>query len=132
MLYLAMGCYMTKQGAPSRSCGYIRWETKATSYAQHGPHVLLFSPQFIEIRHMNTGRLDQVIEASDIRLLHCGPLASNGTPILAVMAGKRDGKDEVTEKIVDLEETALISHEPTPTSPSTTGGEGLWDEWDMS
>jgi hypothetical protein len=127
-----LGCYMTKQGTPGRSCGYIRWETKATSYAHYGPHVLLFSSQFIEVRHVNTGRLDQVIEANDIRLLHSGPLASKGSMIMAVMAGKQEDGNGVTEKIVELQATASISHRPISSSTTPGGWEGGGDEWGVS
>jgi hypothetical protein len=131
-----MGCFITRQGLPGRSCNYIKWETKATSYAHYDPHVLLFSPQFIEVRHVATGRLEQVIEGNDIRLLHCGPLPtkSDTNLIIGVMAGER--KDNmITEKIIELQETSLITHRPVSARSATSPvspGEGLWEEWDMA
>lgn len=120
---LAMGCYITKHGEPSRSCGYVRWEAQATSYAHRGNNVLLFSSEFIEIRNVNTGRLLQVIEAPDIRLLHCGPKEGTSDTILAAMRGDKSGNEGISDKIVELVETAEIG------TPADT--EGLWDEWDM-
>jgi hypothetical protein len=118
-----LGCYIQKHGEPGRAAGYIRWETKASAFVQRGAHVLLFSPQFIEVRHVNTGRLDQVIEATDLRLLHSGPL---NNAILAVMKGDLEDKDGTSEKIVELQETSALS--PGVSSPA----EILWDHWDMS
>jgi hypothetical protein len=124
-----MGCFVTRQGLPGRSCQFIKWEAKATSYAHYGPHIMLFSPQFIEVRVVATGRLEQVIQGNDIRLLHCGPLAGKGNLIIAVMADERKDKNVAAEKIVELQETPLISHSD---STAVLSGEGLWDEWDMS
>jgi hypothetical protein len=119
----AMGCYVTRHGVPSRSSGYIRWECKAMSFAARGAHVLLFSPNFIEIRNILTGLLVQVIEGQDIRLLH-----SSDDAILVVMRGEHDDEAGASEKVVELRETAEIvgprSAMPIPT-PS------MWDEWDM-
>ena len=123
--HLVMGCYITKHGTPSRSSGFLRWETKATSYAHCGLLVLLFSSEFIEIRNVNTGRLVQVIEGNDIRLLHCGLREGTDRTILISMGDKQDEKDGVSEKIVELLETSELS------TPATAGGEALWDEWDM-
>lgn len=125
---LVLGFYITKHGAPTRSSGYIKWESKATSYAHRGVHVLLFSAQFIEIRNVTTGRLVQVVEAADARLLYC-PAAHNvdGT-ILVAMRGDNDRREGATDKIVELVETSEIgSRAPDPVSANPA----LWDEWDM-
>jgi hypothetical protein len=123
---LVLGCYITKHGEPSRAAGYIRWETKATSYARHGSHILLFSPQFIEVRHIGTGRLDQVIEAEDIRLVHGGEYGIDNA-MLAVIKGTHAEKDGQSEKVVELQATSVISSAPSPMDSET-----LWDQWDMS
>jgi hypothetical protein len=122
----AIGCYITKYGVPSRSAGYIRWETKATSFAHRGNHVLLFSPEFIEVRNVTTGRLVQVIEGTDLRLLHCEHKDDSDT-ILIAKKGRRDDQDGVSDQITELVETVEI------TTPSTArvAQENLWDEWDM-
>jgi hypothetical protein len=120
----AMGCYITKHGVPSRSSGYIRWETKATSYAHCGVLVLLFSSGFIEIRNVSTGRLVQVIEANDVRLLHCGVREGRDRTILVSMRNQEDGKNGIGEKVVELLETSYLS------TPATAGEEPLWDVWE--
>ena len=120
-----LGCYITKHGVPSRSSGYIKWESQATSYAHRGVHVLLFSPQFIEIRDVTTGRLVQVIEANDLRLLHAGPMEDADDTILVAMTGEKDDQDGISDKIVELVETREIISAAPSAVPS------LWDEWDM-
>ncbi|KAL0955022.1 hypothetical protein HGRIS_003941 [Hohenbuehelia grisea] len=124
MVYDSIGCYIHKHGKPSRSSGYVKWETTATSYAVKGQFVLLFSPNFIEIREAATTRLVQVIEGTDIRLLHCGPKGAGDDNILVAM---REKPDSDAEKIVALEETVEIKSAATPVS----GVPSLWDEWDM-
>lgn len=92
-----------------------------------GAHVLLFSPEFIEIRNVATGRLVQVIEGEDIRLLYTGFKTGDRT-VLVGMKGDKDDKDGQSYKIVDLVETQEIQ---TPTTSMNPSSEGIWDMWDM-
>lgn len=55
-------------GEPSRGIDGIEWEGIAERAAMHPPYFLLFDSRFIEVRHMVTGRLHQIIPGSDI---HC-------------------------------------------------------------
>ncbi|KAH7884721.1 hypothetical protein F5I97DRAFT_1929559 [Phlebopus sp. FC_14] len=129
VIYDTMGCYITKHGQPARDSNFIRWEIKATSYVDRHPHVLLFSPEFIEIRDIQTGRLEQVIEGTDIRLLLHTPSAHAG-PLLVAMRGEKNDEDGTSERIVELVKTAEI----TPVTPVPGGfvaPESIWDEWDM-
>jgi hypothetical protein len=88
--------------------------------------VLLFSQQFIEIRHVATGRLVQVIEGDDLRLLHSGPTGGTDDTILVAMRAEKKGEDEISDKVVELVETTeIVSAAPPSAVPS------LWDEWDM-
>jgi len=128
---IAPGCHITKHGVPSRKSGFIRWETKATAFAYRGSHVLPFSSEFIEIRHISTGRLDQVIEGFDIRLLLHTNLKSKSSDdiLLVAMRGDKDDKDGVSDKIIELVQTSEIRTIQTPMTSTPT--ESLWDEWDM-
>ena len=133
---LELGCYITRHGAPTRSCGYVRWETKATSFANVGVHLLLFSPEFVEIRHIQTGRIVQVIEGEDIRLLYPGLLPGEKVTLLAL----KDGTGDVPgpkDKIVELVETRELRKSPRTSSSSSTStprseyaGSDIWDMWD--
>lgn len=119
---IAYGCYITQFGSPSRECRYIKWETKAISYAYRDGHILLISPEFIEIRNVTTGRIVQVIEGEDIRLLSSGPNTGKGDPVLVAMRGGYQDQFSVSEKIVELNETEEIVRTPEP---------DRWVEWDM-
>ncbi|KAI0752263.1 hypothetical protein BC629DRAFT_1297111 [Irpex lacteus] len=113
-----LGCYVDKRGIPSRSSGYLRWETKAVSYARRGRNILLFSPEFIEIRDISSGRLVQVIQGQDIRGVHASDRA-----IFVAMRGA----DGTTDKLVELIETADLSVLKKQDSKTAE----LWEEWDM-
>lgn len=77
------------------------------------------------MRNITTGRLVQVIEGTDLRLLHCEHKDDSDTILIAKKGGK-DDKDGVSDQITELVETVEI------TTPSTTRvAENFWDEWDM-
>jgi hypothetical protein len=126
-LGLEVGCYIDKRGVPTRESNYIKWETKAISHATRNGHILLVSPEFIEIRNITTGRIVQVIEGRDIRLIYSGPYVGKEHPILVAMRGGKDDQDGVSDKIVEMIETEEISL-MTPTAEQAPS---VWDEWGM-
>ena len=79
------------------------------------------------MRDVNTGRLVQVFEGVDIRLLHYGSKETNDTIIMA-MKGDKDDNDGVSDKLVELIETTALQTTP---SAARSIPENLWDEWDM-
>ncbi|KAF7799770.1 hypothetical protein EIP86_011012 [Pleurotus ostreatoroseus] len=121
VIYDELGCFINRHGVPSRSAGYVRWESKATSVAHRGEHVLLFSSEFIEIRTVASGKLVQVIEGQDIRLVHASERS-----ILVAMQGEDKHVAGTVDKLVELVETAELGAQRHDTNLS-----GLWDEWDM-
>ncbi|KAI0751992.1 CNH-domain-containing protein [Fomes fomentarius] len=72
LCYDEYGLYVDKRGAPSRTPAVIEWEGVATHAAWHAPYVLLFGNSFVEIRHVESGRLAQVVTGQDIRCLWDG------------------------------------------------------------
>jgi len=72
LCYDEFGLYVDKHGEPSRALSTIEWEGTAEQVAIHPPYVLLFDSRFIEIRHVSTGRLVQIIPGSDIHCLWDG------------------------------------------------------------
>ncbi|KAF9648739.1 hypothetical protein BDM02DRAFT_3155589 [Thelephora ganbajun] len=135
VIYDDLGCYITRHGAPTRSCSYIRWEAKATSCAHVGIYLLLFSSEFVEIRHIQSGRLVQVLEGEDIRLLHSGLLPGEKVTLIAL----RDGTSDVPgpkDKIVELVETQELNRSPSTSSSSTFtprsehAASDIWDMWE--
>lgn len=89
--------------------------------------MLLFSPEFIEIRNIASGKLVQVIEGQDIKLLHTGFVPEDKT-VLVGMKGEKDDQDGASYKIVDLVETQAIQSPSTSTAPHSSE---IWDMWDM-
>lgn len=73
-MYEDFGCYVGRHGHPTRKAASVRWEVKAVRFAERGMHVLLFSASggFVEVREKRTGRLVQVVEGVDMRLLNTG------------------------------------------------------------
>lgn len=132
VVYDVLGCYITKHGIPSRQSGFIKWEAQATSYAHRGGHVLLFSRQFIEIRHVATGRLVQIIDGLEIRLLYTPTTTNSDDTILVAMRGEKDDKDGISEKIVQLVETSELPVTSAESQvPSSAIPAEVWEEWDM-
>lgn len=87
------GLYVDKHGDPSRSAGTIEWEGTAERVALHSPYILLFDTRFIEIRHIETGRLAQIIPGNDVRCIWDG--RGLGSNVVAIPGP--DGRDDVQE-----------------------------------
>jgi hypothetical protein len=125
---LDLGIYINSRGLPARKCGYLKWETKAASYAHRGGLLLLISPRFIEIHEVGSGKLVQVIEGADIRLLFSDPEITPHDNILLAMRGKHNDNGGVSDKIVELLTTVEIPPQSAAGTPSTAS---VWSEWDM-
>ena len=69
---IEFGLYVDKHGEPSRALSTIEWEGTAEQVALHPPYVLLFDSRFIEVRHISTGRLAQIIPGNEIHCLWDG------------------------------------------------------------
>ncbi|KAL4061872.1 CNH-domain-containing protein [Scleroderma citrinum] len=61
--------YVNKNGWQSRPEFMVHWEGSPTGFALHFPYVLAFEPMFVEVRHVETGLLSQVIQGNNLRLL---------------------------------------------------------------
>ena len=59
---------LCRHGEPNRDAQAIDWEGRPDSVAFHPPYVLLVSTPFIEIRHIDTGKLLQIYTGTDIHL----------------------------------------------------------------
>ena len=67
-----------------------------------------------------------MIEGVDIRLLVTAPPAHG--PLLVAMRGSKDDEEGMSDRIVELVETAAIT---TKTPGAFKAADGLWDEWDL-
>ncbi|KAH9959699.1 hypothetical protein BGW80DRAFT_1131259, partial [Lactifluus volemus] len=55
-----------------RTKGTIEWEGTAEHVARHPPYILIFDSRFIEVRHVENGRLCQIIPGHDLRCIWDG------------------------------------------------------------
>ncbi|KAE9397961.1 hypothetical protein BT96DRAFT_940494 [Gymnopus androsaceus JB14] len=96
LCYTEFGVYVDKHGDPNRAAGTIEWEGTAERVALHAPYVLLFDSRFIEVRHLETGRLAQIIPGNDIRCTWDGRGISslNASSPSAQTMSFADGRDE--------------------------------------
>ena len=125
LVYDELGCFLDKHGRPARNAGYVRWEAIASSYAVRGPHLLLFaaSGAFVEVRLAARGRLVQVVEGVDIRLV--SHTTNEKEPLLFAARGKHEDTRGLSERIVELVTTASLGVvQPPPPN--------AWDEWDLA
>lgn len=128
---------MDRHGDPSRSVVMIEWEGTAERAAFHPPYVILFDQRFIEIRHIDHGRLVQIIQGGEIRCIWDGrgggvaPVATPGpagwpdhdmseSRVHAVMRSPdTDGKSKyVAQYVFELKETVPLSLPPSIQPPS--------------
>ncbi|KAF7309990.1 Rho guanyl-nucleotide exchange factor [Mycena indigotica] len=80
LCYDEFAFYVNKTGRRSRKDFMVFWEGTPTGFALHEPYVLAFEPSFVEIRHIETGLMSQVIQGSNLRLLFADtpPSVNNG------------------------------------------------------
>ncbi|KAI0286014.1 CNH domain-containing protein [Russula aff. rugulosa BPL654] len=90
LCYDEFGLYVNHHGDPSRTKGTIEWEGTAEHVAWHPPYILIFDSRFIEVRHVETGRLCQVIPGNDLRCICDG----RGASIPRVAAGPNGAWEE--------------------------------------
>ncbi|GAA5923331.1 uncharacterized protein JCM15063_003614 [Sporobolomyces koalae] len=85
LCYDEFAFYVNKNGWRAKSNWIIQWEGFPTSFALHYPYVLAFEPTFIEVRHVESGALMQIIPGNNIRCLFADspPSASSSTPYFA-------------------------------------------------
>ncbi|KAI9512116.1 CNH domain-containing protein [Russula earlei] len=100
IVYDAFGCFVDDHGKPARSTFYVPWEATATAFAHRDDHLFLFSPSFIEVRSVQTGKLVQIMEMDEMQLLQSGSLASN--MIIAAMPSRSNADGGRTERLVEL------------------------------
>ncbi|EPB83282.1 hypothetical protein HMPREF1544_09982 [Mucor circinelloides 1006PhL] len=91
LCYNEIAFYIDKKGRRIRSDWIINWEGHPTAFAFRYPYILAFDSSFIEIRHVNTGDLTQVITGHNIRCLRLEPTDI----IYIVMEDKRTGNEMI-------------------------------------
>ncbi|KIK96714.1 hypothetical protein PAXRUDRAFT_825655 [Paxillus rubicundulus Ve08.2h10] len=69
LCYDEFAFYVNKNGWRSRQDFMVHWEGSPTGFALRFPYVLAFESTFVEIRHVETGLMSQVIQGNNLRLL---------------------------------------------------------------
>ncbi|KAF9273584.1 RHO1 GDP-GTP exchange protein 2 [Mortierella alpina] len=69
MCYSDFAFTMTNKGTLAKK-ELIEWEGRPESFAMAYPYIIAFESGLIEVRHIETGALEQLILGNDIRLLH--------------------------------------------------------------
>ncbi|WVN89138.1 uncharacterized protein L203_104354 [Cryptococcus depauperatus CBS 7841] len=82
LVYDTFGLYIERYGDPSRDCRPIEWEGRHDTAAFHPPYLLLISGQFIETRHIDTGKLLQIYTGKDLRCTWDGLGGQKNPPVL--------------------------------------------------
>lgn len=72
----------------------MEWEGTAVRVAFHSPFILLFDARFIEIRHVQTGRLAQIIPGTDIRCVWDGRGVNNSQAPPSALANRDDQQQQ--------------------------------------
>ncbi|KAI1791833.1 CNH-domain-containing protein [Ganoderma leucocontextum] len=67
LCYDEFAFYVNKTGWRSRKEFMVYWEGSPTGFALHYPYVLAFEPTFVEIRHVETGSMSQIIQGNNLR-----------------------------------------------------------------
>jgi len=69
LCYDEFAFYVNKNGRRSRKDFMVHWEGMPTGFALHEPYVIAVEPSFVEVRHIESGLMSQVIQGSNLRLL---------------------------------------------------------------
>ncbi|KAG0193889.1 RHO1 GDP-GTP exchange protein 2 [Apophysomyces sp. BC1034] len=93
LCYNELAFYIDKKGKRLRRDWTISWEGSPTSFAFYFPYILAFDSTFIEIRHMDTGNLVQVIQGQNIRCLK----PDSTSAIYCVMDDRASGNELIFE-----------------------------------
>ncbi|KAF9189116.1 RHO1 GDP-GTP exchange protein 2 [Haplosporangium sp. Z 11] len=98
MCYSDFAFTMTKKGNLAKK-ELIEWEGRPESFAMVHPYIIAFESRLIEIRHIETGALEQVILGDNIRLLN-SEVDQNGDAVMQVLMSEQNQKDQ--QRIVRL------------------------------
>ncbi|KAH9930289.1 CNH domain-containing protein [Fomitopsis serialis] len=69
LCYNEFAFYVNRTGWRSRKDFMVHWKGCPTGFALHYPYVLAFEPTFVEIRHVETGVMSQIVQGNNLRLL---------------------------------------------------------------
>lgn len=83
--------------------GTVEWEGKAEQVAWHPPYILLFDRRFVEIRHLETGRLVQIICGNNIRCTWDGRGTNKSQPACTGTSGEAVSRQPGVHGVMNVE-----------------------------
>ncbi|ORY77360.1 CNH domain-domain-containing protein [Protomyces lactucae-debilis] len=100
LCYDEFAFYVNRNGWRARPEWVIHWEGICEATALHYPYILAFEPSFVEIYHVETGSLVQIVPGNHLRLVHEGRgKMGEGGEILIVSDGTEMGQDSVVSAL---------------------------------
>lgn len=72
LCYDEFAFFVNRNGWRARPNWVIHWEGICEATALHYPYILAFEPSFVEIYHVETGSLVQIVPGNHMRLVHEG------------------------------------------------------------
>ncbi|KAF9095483.1 RHO1 GDP-GTP exchange protein 2, partial [Mortierella sp. GBA35] len=106
LCYEEFAFYVDKIGRRARNNWIIHWEGVPTFCALSLPYVIAFDPSFIEIRHVETGDLVQIIPGNNIRCLH--HIANQPGAIHVVMTDEEGDYQMITRLCLESQIAGLM------------------------
>ncbi|KAF9087415.1 RHO1 GDP-GTP exchange protein 2 [Mortierella sp. AD031] len=119
MCYTDFAFTMTKKGELAKK-ELIEWEGRPESFALAPPYIIAFEAGFIEIRHIETGALEQIILGNNIRRLYSNAEIKkepNNAVIQVVMSDPNNAENRQIVKMVRVPHPIKQPIEYQPKSP---------------
>ncbi|KAG0018570.1 hypothetical protein BGZ80_007014 [Entomortierella chlamydospora] len=129
MCYSDFAFVMTKNGNLAKT-ELIEFEGRAESFALVYPYIIAFESQLIEIRHIETGTLEQLVLGDNIRVLYTGTDPKGNAVIHVLMSHPTRGDVRQVVKLAKVQPTTILepvkyqpksSYTPQTTTNSTSG-----------
>ncbi|KAF9105265.1 hypothetical protein BGX27_009707 [Mortierella sp. AM989] len=117
MCYNDFAFTMTKNGNLAKS-DLIEFEGRADSFALVHPYIIAFESQLIEIRHIETGALEQLIIGDNIRVLYTDVDLKGNTVIHVLMSHPTRGDVRKVVKLAKTQPKTLL--EPVKYQPKSS------------
>ncbi|KAF9398103.1 RHO1 GDP-GTP exchange protein 2 [Mortierella sp. AD011] len=117
MCYSDFAFIMTKNGNLAKT-ELIEFEGRAESFALVYPYIIAFESQLIEIRHIETGTLEQLVLGDNIRVLYTGTDPKGNTVIHVLMSHPTRGDVRQVVKLAKVQPTTIL--EPVKYQPKSS------------
>ncbi|KAI5480628.1 Rho guanyl-nucleotide exchange factor [Pseudohyphozyma bogoriensis] len=112
LCYDEFAFYVNKNGWRARSNWIIQWEGNPTSFALHYPYVLAFEPTFVEVRHVESGALMQIIPGNSLRCLFADTPPSSSSsaanPYYTTIYSNNLGQWRMSQRIYSTRQSSYL------------------------